>query len=326
MKGNYPVKVEKVEPYEENRPDSTLIVFASPEVRCLGVAKLTDTYRVEQVCIVKITDEPNEAREENIRQLRALCGRVAPVVECDFRHCDPVFGLNELAAIVSSRGADDRIVAVDISTFPRNALLLTLRVLDRLPFRVSLRILYTEPAEYAPNLDQPLSYGLKRVTVVPSFVAPYTASQELVLVLFLGYERDRALGLWQSIEPHKTIAVLGRPAYHPEWEGVSEKLNAPLLAALDSASIRYVDARNPIDTAVLLRREIVEGSWPEGTNFYIAPMGTKPQVVGIYSFFRECGNRASVVYASPIERNHEYMSKGIGRTWELPFSRLTECA
>ena len=314
-----PVRLEGLKQYDDRCPDSTLLLFASPEVRCLGVPRLLEHYRVDQICIGRIIDEPNDTRAENIRKMERLCDGVAPIVPCSFKHSDRLFGLDELARIASRGTGKQRVVAIDISTVPRNSLLLALRTLDRLPTTIVPRILYTEPGDYRRELDQPLSYGLRGVTVVPTFVAPYVASQELVLIIFLGYERDRTLGIWQGIEPHRTIAVVARPAYHPEWEGLTEKLNAPLLAAIDRRNIRYVDPRSPPATAAFLEKEIAAGSWPAETNFYIAPMGTKPQTVGLYSFLRKHPDAATVVYGSPIESNNEYISTGVGQTWELPY-------
>ena len=318
MKLQLPIQIDTLQAYCTDAPDSCLIIFSSPEARCLGIAQRLEKYDVEEVCIIRIVDEESPAREKNIRELRSLCEGVAPVAECQFKHSDPIYGLDRLTSIVLRPSARSRVVSVDISTFPRKALLLTLRALERSGFPIHFRILYSEPGEYSATVERPLSYGLKQVRVVPTFVAPYAAKGEHVLIVFLGFERDRALGLWQSIEPHKTIAVVGRPAYRHEWEGIAEALNAPLLRGLEDTNVRYVDPRNPVATYEFLRKEITEGSWPSGTNFFIAPIGTKPQVVGLYSFLRDFEGAATVVYASPIAHNHEYISHGIGQTWELP--------
>ena len=115
-----------------------------------------------------------------------------------------------------------------------------------------------------------MSYGVRRVAVVPTFTASYRANQDLVLVMFLGYERDRTLGMWQSIEPNRTVAVIARPAYQPEWEGKVETLNTELLAGLDESSIHYVEPRSPIATYELLK-SIIRPENADAANYYIRP-------------------------------------------------------
>ena len=155
--------------------------------------------------------------------------------------------------------------------------------------------------------------------MVPTFVAPYVASQELVLIIFLGYERDRTLGIGQGIEPHRTIAVVARPAYHPEWEGLTEIKRGRCLPQSTAAVYDTLTRGTHVPPPRSSKRRSPAAHGQRETNFYIAPMGTKPQTVGLYSFLRKHPDRATVVYGSPIESNHEYISTGIGPTWELPY-------
>src|SRR5204862_839741 len=120
----------------------------------------------------------------------------------------------------------------DISTFPKNSLLITLKSLELIESVKKLRILYTEPEAYSTVQERDHSFGLRRTGVVPTFSAPYRANRELVLIMLLGYEGDRALGIWQRVQPHRTVVAIGRPAYRTEWENFAERINAPLLAAL----------------------------------------------------------------------------------------------
>jgi hypothetical protein len=256
--------------------------------------------------------------------LHRLCAAVGPIEVCKFQHSDPVFGLDKLYELLSDVIDENGAIAVDISTFPRIALLLTLRVIDKLSIRAQTRLFYSEPKEYVRVENRDPAYGLTRLAAVPTFVAPYTANEELVLIAFLGYEGDRALGLWQSIEPHKTLAVLADPPYRSEWKGVAERLNAPLLASLDDSCVFRVDPRNPISTYRFLCETITSANWEAGTNFYIAPMGTKPETVGVFAFCRDYPDSATVIYCSPINHRHEYLSQGVGDVWELPYPERRE--
>ena len=297
--------------------DRALVVFASPEPRCLGAAQRFRDYQAEVVCLLRIEDEENAERAENIRQLQRLCAPCGQVVECPMRHGDPVYGIETVLHTIASHGQAGGTVSVDISTFPRNALLLTLRALMDLVSPDSIRLVYTEPAGYDLAAREPLSYGLQRIATIPTFSARYKAEEELVLIVFLGFERDRVLGLWQCVAPHRTVVVIGEPPYKPEWQGVSEHINAAILAGLPDTNIARVDPRDPGVTYRLLKTMLVDNRLASCVNYYIAPFGTKPQTVGVGCFCQRYPDVATIVYAAPVASNQNYITQGIGPTWRL---------
>lgn len=314
-----PIQVDTVATAVEGTPDAILVVFASPETRCLGVVKKLQGYRVRRICVLRIIDEPNKDRQANIDELEASCEGIAPVEFCDFKHAEPLFGIDELADKIESVFEPSATITIDISTFPRIALLLVLKMLARRFVRrdAGLRLLYSEADGYTDRKGFVAS-GLSRVSIVPTFSATYTAAEELILILFLGYEGDRALGISQAIEPHRTIVAIPKPEMREGWRGLSEEYNSALLAGLDKTDVYAVDPHNPQSTVAFLRDVILERSWPEGTNFYIAPLGTKPQAVGVCQFCVEHPNAANVVYASPLSHSDQYITKGFSKAWELP--------
>lgn len=314
-----PIEVDTVASAVHGVPDAILIIFASPETRCLGIAKKLDGYHVKRICVIRIIDEPNENRQANIEELEALCEGIAPIEFCDFKHSEPLFGIDDLASKIESVFEPYSTITVDISTFPRIALLLVLKMLSRRFLRrdAALRLLYSEAEAYSDRTGIATS-GLSRVSLVPTFSATYTAAEELILILFLGYEGDRALGISQTIEPHRTIVAIPKPEMRAGWRGLSEDYNSALLAGLDKTDIYAVDPHNPESTVTFLQQVILERSWPDGTNFYIAPLGTKPQAVGVCQFCIEYPNTANVVYASPLAHADQYIAKGYSQAWELP--------
>jgi len=313
-----PIPLAALQTEQFGRPDGAFLVFASPEARCLGIATRFSNYAANAIYILTIGDEVNPQREANIKELRRLCKPVGEIVECPVRHSDPIFGIGELVRSLLASSPSGSSITVDLSTFPKDALLLTLRAVERARPECRLRLVYTEPGNYDEDLIHPITYGLRRVGVVPTFSAPYRSQEELVLVIFLGFETDRVLGLWQTIEPHRTIAIIGHPAYNPCWEGVSERLNAALLAGLEPGDIHKVDPRNPLQAFTLLKQLVQsEGECPR-SNFYIAPLGTKPEALGVYYFCRYAPSAATVIYASPLSYSHQYISTGVGPSWVLP--------
>jgi len=297
-------------------PDAAFIVFGSPEKRCLGAAQRFNGYAAKRFCILCVNDEPNQSREDNVSELQRLFSGPTNIVSTS--HGDPLRGLDLLMELVRSSitGGNASDITLDASTFPKDSLLLILRALDRHGYGELVRIVYTEPQDYSPAPREPLTYGLRDVHVVPTFAAPYRPDRELVLIVFLGYEGDRALGVVEAVEPHRVVAIIGAPPYQKEWAGRAEEFNHALLLSLARSDIRKADPRNPLMACQLL--EQIYKELPRGANIYIVPLGTKPQTVGAYYFIKRHPSFASIVYAAPLARNQQYIARDIGATWILP--------
>lgn len=310
--------LEEVRTCRSDTPDDIFICFSSFEERCLGVVRRFCNYVSKRSYILHIEDEENEERDKYCQELESRLSRIGTTRIIETQHKDPIMGMRLITKEINEACREQESVAItlDISTFPKKQLLLMLRALDQSGLFESTRLLYTEPQKYAAQLNQPLSFGLKEIAAIPTFTGIYDSLKELTLIVFLGYEGDRALALWENIEPHKTIAVIMKPAYHDEWEGKTEEINSALLASLERESILYVDS-NPLSTVELLKNLIFSNK-PKQTNWYIAPLGSKLQTVGLYYFLSKYPEAASIIYASPLRHNETYFSKGIGRTVLVP--------
>ncbi len=227
MASTSPINVTSFTTANVGVPDRAFISFASPERRCLGAIFRASNYRAGQVCVFRIEDESNTEREANLRDLLPIAETFGPVAIIGTQHSDPIIGLDRLVAAVGETKGDSGIVTIDISTFPKISLLVTLRALEMVEGIAEIRVLYTEPEEYFASQHQGHYFGMRGTRVVPTFFAPYKPNEELVLVMLLGFEGDRAMGMWQRIQPHRTIAAVGRPAFRKGWEGLSARINAP---------------------------------------------------------------------------------------------------
>jgi hypothetical protein len=319
MPGKTPIKLEAIGTIQPDRADDLFICFASFEERCLGCVKRLSGYSAKQSIVLRISDEPNKARENYLSEIKTILSGISKFSVIETQHSDPIVGILALSRQLQQIKADIGQVSItlDITTFPKRHLFLTLKLLDKLALLASTRMLYTDPKLYGSNINKPLSEGLKEIAVFPTFTGKYDPQQKLTLVLFLGYEGHKALALWENIEPNKTIAIIPKPAYHPEWEGKTEEMNPALLSALDKDSILYADSRDPTSTFELLEEIIMPDCVSTNSNLYIAPLGTKLQAVGIYYFVAKYPDMASVIYASPLRHNEEFRSTGIGSTWLL---------
>jgi len=196
-----------------------------------------------------------------------------------------------------------RAVTVDITTFTKKYLLILLNVLRQELPEATLRLLYA-PGVYASKSH--LSWGVKNLSTVP-FLGGMSAieSDKKLLVLFLGYERERAWSILNYIEPDETVAVIANPPTHPGDEYPSRTANKRILERR-TTNERCVSALRPADTTNLLN-DLYRSPSYQDYMLYISPLGTKMEAVGVYTFFESNhpADRAQVVYASPVIYNHE---------------------
>lgn len=306
------------------RPDllpreAVLLMCSSHEDRCQGLLSRLDGWRPLGAAIFHY-DDSNPKREQNHEKMEAKLRALG---------IEPVpMEFTERSAVRSLRANMNRLkqfiapfpcvpVVIDISVLTKRHLLMMLRWLDDAGYWERLCIAYTEPDDYDVSKHIPLSFGLLSLQQIPGFSASPDLSRPLHLVLFLGYEGDRALAVHEHVQPMQTTLVVPDPPYRPSWIGRTERFNADLIALVGETRIKKADSIDPAGAKRVLE-EVFEDSTERGKHAKaVSPLGTKPQVVGIYEYLRTAEDPASVFYASPLRHNHGFSSHGIGKTWIL---------
>lgn len=302
--------------YEEG-VDEIFIGCASFEDRTTGVAtKLSEEYRTSYAFLYKY-DERNRTtlRDENFEKLKTALLRhsenVVPII-CD--HHDPLDGISKLRNLLEETGIilKYKNIAIDVTTFTKQHLLVLLKFMENLKSK-SIRLFYTEPEDYSVKWDKPLSYGLIDIVSVPTFGGHFYTEKESLLILQLGYEGDRAYGIWERLTPHKTIILIGRPSYRESWEGRVEEFNKKLISKVPQDSMNYIPTLDPFVVGENLD-EIIS-KYKGKFNISISPLGPKPQIIGCYLSVRKHPD-IQLIYAIPKFHEEEYFSKRVGRIWE----------
>ena len=162
----------------------------------------------------------------------------------------------------------------------------------------------------------PLSFGLASLQQTPGFSACPDLSRPVHLVMFLGYEGDRALAVYEQIQPMKTTLMVPDPPYRPDWAGRTERFNRDLLALVGEHEVHRIDALDPAAVRETLA-DLLGRSQRSDFAGIICPLGTKPQTLGVYSYIRATNDPAAIVYAGPLRHNHTFFSTGLGETWVL---------
>ncbi len=205
-------------------------------------------------------------------------------------------------------------ITVDISGFTKIYLLELLHylVMDKslgLP-----RLLHTTQ-RYLPTR---LTQGIEQITTIPNFFGGPSLEKETVLVLFLGFEPERALAVWKQFNPARTIALITNPPRYGNLDYLkyAQQSNSSLLSQ-PSVEVRDVSADNPYAVKKVL--EAIHEETKDSFNMVIGPFGTKPQVVGVFLFCSE-HRKVQAVYSFPTTYTRSYLRRQPGPTLLLPIA------
>lgn len=320
QKATEPVECPQIRGIANEMPDDALICCASPEDRCIGIAnRLSSDYRANSIFLIRYTNHESSKRKENIEKMKNRLSLFGTIKDVPIDEDKPIPVIVELLEKIhnSTNGNKPRI-SIDISTIIKWHLLMLLKSFDSMKDRQVLRLLYTEPEDYVTDLFQPLSFGIKDIFPIPNYSGNFDFSRDSLLVLMLGYEGDRALALFEEMDPTDCLLLVAKPAYHEEWEGRTEIMNKEIISSVGASRIRYIDSRNPFLVSAQIR-ELLCGSNFKQYNHIISPLGTKPQTIGLHLYLSSNPANTVLLYGSPARHNELFYSKGIGRSWILPY-------
>lgn len=304
---------------EVRLPDgATLVTCSSHENRCRGFADRAGDWSPSEVVLFQYDDD-NPIREQNHQKMESAFRETGcRLTVLRFTETDAAASLRdnlpELREAV--RRCDGGAIVIDISVFTKRHLLMMLGWLDDSGLWDRLYVVYSEPGDYLVSEFVPLSFGLKSLQPTPGFSACPDLSRPVHLVMFLGYEGDRALAVYEQIQPLRTTLAVPHPPYKPDWAGRTERFNRDLLALAGAQAVLRVDALDP-DGASAALAEVLGVSGRNNYAGIVCPLGTKPQTLGIYDYVRKTDDPPAIVYAGPLRHNHTFYSEGVGKTWVL---------
>lgn len=312
------LEIQTIKTIIDNEADDVFISSGSPEIRCLGtLKKLDEKYRANQIFILKYSHK-NEKREKNLKEMHQILSKIGPIEEflIDEELTMPM--ISEIIQKIEkqTRGSASPKITIDVTTLIKWHILVLLNMLDKKNLLHKCRFLYTEPEEYIIDLFQPLSFGIKQIFPIPLFSGNYNFAKDCLLVIFLGYEGNRAMALLENIDPTECLLLIPKPAYHSEWEGRTEEMNKEIINIVGNSNIKYIDSRNPVLVATQLKTILSESC--SKYNCLISPMGTKPQTFGLYLYWTTNPADTSLIYNAPLRHNNLFYSEGIGKIWKLP--------
>jgi len=315
------VEIDHLTRINEYGPDDLFICCASFEQRCLSSArKMSANYRTNYSIIFVIEDSPDKKQTDtNLNSLKSMLGTRSSkgifVISCG--RDSPNEGIGQLKKIWGQcrpKDSENSFITIDISGFTKIYLLQLLHYLV-VELKLGLpRILHTTQT-YLPNK---LTAGVAQITTVASFFGSVSVEREKVLILFLGFEAERALAVWNHFSPVRTIALITNPPRNENLNYLkyAEKNNACLLSQ-PSVEVRNVPADDPYAVKKVL--EEISDELGGAYNIIVGPFGTKPQVVGLFLFWLEYPG-VQVAYSHPTEYTRSYLMRKPGPTLLLPLN------
>ncbi|MCK5615428.1 hypothetical protein KAR91_76905 [Candidatus Pacearchaeota archaeon] len=309
--------VKKIDCFNPMSPDDIFICCASWEERCLGTLRKFSDYKFHKGYVF-VYENPNTQRDVYLNEMREILKKAGSFDEISTSKDEPISAIHQLKQTLNSVKSSpiNGVITIDITTFTKRHLLFLLRSIDDMGLCPSIRLLYSEPEDYVTDLYLPMSTGIRQISSIPGFVGTQPLSKPALLVIFLGYESDRAISLFENLDPNEVILVIPDPPYHVEWEGRTEEMNKHLIALIGEDRIKYANSRDPFTIASELE-SITEDYNLDEWHLCIASLGTKPQLIGIYLFWQKHKGECSLIYSQPLNHNKHFYSKGIGKTWSL---------
>jgi len=188
---------------------------------------------------------------------------------------------------------------VDITSLPKSTLFMLLKELTEVG--VSGYLFYIEPIDY----EIPISLGAKDVRILPFFGNDYNPQKQKLLIEILGFEGLRAYAIWETFDPHKTIALIGKPSEeNKRWRNISERENILLLSRpnVELREISFTSVKNSIETLEDIYDEV-----REKYNIITSSLGTKLSAVSLF-YFASRHKNVFITFSRPAEHteHHSY--------------------
>lgn len=226
-----------------------------------------------------------------------------------------IIKLNELSSHFNNHNAQRIIFDSTNLSFAEIIILLNIYIKT---FSVGfIEFIYVEPDEYSSRKPGPLSTHsfdlsdkIHDTAAIPPFYYEVGMDDRAHLMAFLGFESDR---LARALNPdeganHNTLSVaFGVPPFKTEWEVHSMMQNVQTLSQYSPQDCYFIPANNPRTAYHII--EHVNQSLDEDERLILAPLGTKPEAIGV-ALYTVLNERIGVLFDFPQKRQKR--TKGIG--------------
>ena len=297
---------------------AVFLMCVNEEDRSRGVLERSGKWNPALTVLVKYSGK-NPRRDRQLTLVMDLVksrSLAYAITECD--EASPAKCLkSQIDALKLLCGPTKPSIVIDISVFTKRNMLMLWQWFDDINAWDRVTVVYSEPENYVVSKYIPLTFGLESLQQIPGSPGLADCSRPVHLVLLLGYEGDRALAVYEQIQPMQTTLFVPHPPYRLDWEGRTEEFNSDLLNLTGDHHVKRVDAIDPEATSGMLRATIGANDRRSQNAVVICPLGTKPQTLGVFEYIRGSCDPPAVIYANPMRHNKSFYSEGIGQSWIL---------
>lgn len=258
------------------QPIDYWITCLSFESRCLTPIGSIPQNKIKEVIAFRANEFREHSESHSIEFQRKYSDSL---LEVGFLHSDPKTFADSLTQSLPPRALSNKKVVIDISTFPRESLLILLRYIDiykDLGSTNQIQLLYR-----TAKVSDSLSSGLLEVRTVLGYMGNASTRKQTHLIVLTGFEIERAKQIISELEPQFiTIGHGGEDSsITPELYNRNCQFVEELTSYLPAQTVETFEhsLRDPDIT----KREILEvvGRRPN-CNTIVAPLNTKISTVG----------------------------------------------
>ncbi|WP_323170911.1 hypothetical protein [Natrialba sp. PRR66] len=296
---------------DDNNPDDLYFTSAGFEERTLAATESLDSdYRAEWG-IIYVNKEyfersNKETTKEHLKKLQKSleqhCDEVDVLMGSWLEADEQLFTLRDGLQVLTGRNSLD--ITVDITTFNREALLVSFNILYSLSNNITTRILYATPQEHG----EWLSSGYRLVRNIIGFAGIQNSSKPTLLVILSGFEQDRVINTIEETEPAKVLMGIGDPPTKEHFLDENKQRQELVLNRQDTE--RFYFPANSISGSRQVIDDLIS-EYSDEYNILLSPMSTKLSTLGAWDTARN-SEEVQVLYTVPGNYNLENYSSGIG--------------
>lgn len=281
---------------------------SSFEDRCLVIASHINREQFSSVLICHFSENYSKA-EANLNKLQGLFSSKNEIVYLS--KSKPLLNYDTLFDLFSQK--QNKNILFDISTFTRENILIILQLFRQKPFKDKTLTLCYNPSDKYSNFVKGeyenvwLSKGVQNIRSIVGYSGDFSPIKELMLIVLVGFESERAQILINNFEPNK-LYIGKSPVINSQNEDLAatNQYNFDKLIAFNSNSIEFNFSCVDIDTTKRELMTIIEENIDK-YNIVISPMNNKLSTLAVASIaFRF--PEVQICYAATNQYNIEAYS------------------
>lgn len=285
-----------------------LICSASFERRCLAVASSINKDMIDTALVCRYQDNMQQSEVNYNKLLDTLNGKATSV---PLKRESPLSIYDTLYDVILERRPKS--ILLDISTFTRETILIALMLFKQDAFRgINVTLSYVPADIYSACKEVGvneiwLSKGVSEIRTVLGYSGSYTSLKKTLLIVLVGFEKERAEILINSFEADKLyLGCVPPQESHSEELSAINKENFNRLVNIVGECYTFEFSCRYLQQTFEVLKEIIEDN-KENYNIIISPMNNKLSTLAVANVAFEYPE-VQVCYALTNQYNTEAYS------------------